>query len=229
VGLQSSAWFAGALVLRWRLGPKLFFVQRWAERLLIAAAIIQTVFVQLWWLNPWWGVSPGPISDWPIANELLVAYALPAILAALYALVARGQGFARIGTSAGMAAAGLAFVWVTLETRHAFHPQWLTPFDPDGVFQGVSNAEAYAYSAVWLVFAAALLAVGALRRRPSMRYAALFLLLVITVKVFVFDMAELEGVLRGISFIGLGAALMAIALLYQRLGPALHKDDIAVA
>nr|NIR61393.1 DUF2339 domain-containing protein [Gammaproteobacteria bacterium] len=90
--------------------------------------------------------------------------------------------------------------------------------DADGVRQATSEAERYAYSAVWLLFAAGLLALGAIRRRPSLRYAAIGLLVAVTLKVFVLDMAGLEGALRGISFIGLGVALMAIALLYQRLG-----------
>ena len=85
----------------------------------------------------------------------------------------------------------------------------------------MTDLERYAYSAVWLVFAAALLALGALRGRPSMRYAALGLLIVITLKVFLFDMAGLTGVLRGLSFIGLGGALMAIGLFYQRVLPRL--------
>ena len=36
-------------------------------------------------------------------------------------------------------------------------------------------------------------------------------------KVFIFDMSELEGVLRALSFIGLGAVLIGIGLFYQRL------------
>jgi uncharacterized membrane protein len=35
--------------------------------------------------------------------------------------------------------------------------------------------------------------------------------------VFIFDMSELEGVLRALSFIGLGAVLIGIGLFYQRL------------
>jgi uncharacterized membrane protein len=217
-GLQSSAWLGGALALRWRLGPHLYFVQRWTERLLIAAAILQTLFIQIVWINPWWGPQAWPLDGPPIWNALLLGYLLPGALAAVYALVARGQGFSRIGTAAGLAGAALAFVWATLETRHLFHPVWLTPFDPDGNYQVMTAAEHYAYSAVWLVFAAALLGLGAMRRRPSMRYAALGLLVIVTLKVFLFDLAGLEGFLRGLSFLGLGAALMAIGLLYQRLG-----------
>jgi uncharacterized membrane protein len=226
VGLQSCAWFGGALALRWRLGPRLHFVQRWAERLLIAAALLQTVLVQLLWINPWWGGAPDSIAGPPMVNAMLLAYALPAALAAAYAIVARGQGFRRVGTAAGLAAAALGLAWVTLETRHLFHPDWLTPFNPDvGIFEATGDIERYAYSAVWLVFAAGLLALGALRRRPSMRYAAFVLLVAVTLKVSYDAWGSLEGLLKGLSLIGLGAALMAIAVLYQRLGPRLHAGE----
>jgi uncharacterized membrane protein len=213
-GLLSSTWLAGALLLRWRLGPKLYFVQRWAERLLLAAALVQIVLVQLIAINPWWGPQPSPVEEPPLANAMLLAYALPAVLAALYARVARGQGLARVGTLSGLVGAALAFAWVTLETRHLFHPVDLAWGAPS------TDAERYAYSAVWLAFAGATLALGAIRQRPSMRYAALGLLVLVSLKVFFFDLAGLQGVLRGVSFLGLGGALMAIALLYQRLGGA---------
>jgi uncharacterized membrane protein len=218
VGLHSSTWLAGALLLRWRLGPTLYIVQRWAERLLVAAALIQIVFIQLIAINPWWGLRPSPVEGPPLFNAMIFAFALPAVLAALYARVARGQALARVGTVSGVIGAALAFVWVTLETRHLFHPM-----DLAWGRVALTDAERYSYSAVWLAFAGALLALGAIRKRPSMRYAALGLLVFVTFKVFVFDMAGLAGALRGLSFLGLGGALMAIALLYQRLGGALVR------
>ena len=36
-------------------------------------------------------------------------------------------------------------------------------------------------------------------------------------KAFLFDMSELEGIWRALSFMGLGAALIGIGLVYQRL------------
>ena len=52
---------------------------------------------------------------------------------------------------------------------------------------------------------------------PAQRRLALGLLLAVTVKVFVFDLAGLGGGLRALSFLGLGAVLMAVAALYQRV------------
>ena len=41
--------------------------------------------------------------------------------------------------------------------------------------------------------------------------------MVAVAKVFLFDMSELEGVLRALSFIGLGVVLIGIGLFYQRM------------
>jgi uncharacterized membrane protein len=41
----------------------------------------------------------------------------------------------------------------------------------------------------------------------------------VVAKVFLSDMAELEGVLRALSFIGLGGALVGIGYAYRRLRP----------
>jgi uncharacterized membrane protein len=43
-------------------------------------------------------------------------------------------------------------------------------------------------------------------------------------KVFLLDLAGLEGVLRALSFLGLGAALIGIGLVYQKLVFARRPD-----
>jgi uncharacterized membrane protein len=45
----------------------------------------------------------------------------------------------------------------------------------------------------------------------------------VVAKVFLSDMAELEGVYRALSFLGLGAALIGIGYAYRRLRP-LHEE-----
>jgi uncharacterized membrane protein len=41
--------------------------------------------------------------------------------------------------------------------------------------------------------------------------------LIAVLKVFLIDMSNLEGILRALSFIGLGAVLIGIGLFYQRI------------
>ena len=57
---------------------------------------------------------------------------------------------------------------------------------------------------------------GVLLKSQVLRIASAVLIAVAVAKVFIFDMSELEGVLRALSFIGLGAVLIGIGLFYQR-------------
>ena len=74
----------------------------------------------------------------------------------------------------------------------------------------------HGYSAVWLVYGAYLLALGVLRDLRSLRYASLLVVLAAVLKVFLLDASHLDGLLRVLSFFGLGVALIALAWVYQR-------------
>jgi uncharacterized membrane protein len=69
---------------------------------------------------------------------------------------------------------------------------------------------------VWLVYAGALLALGFHRSDARLRHAALAIVSITVIKVFVWDMAELTGLYRAASFLGLGLCLVGIGYLYQR-------------
>ena len=70
---------------------------------------------------------------------------------------------------------------------------------------------------VWLLLGVLLLAVGSKLDSKSIRLASAGLVLIAVVKVFLIDMANLEGILRALSFIGLGAVLIGIGLFYQKI------------
>ena len=55
-----------------------------------------------------------------------------------------------------------------------------------------------------------------LRSQPA-RLASAAVIALTIVKVFLIDMAALTGIFRALSFIGLGAVLVGIGWLYQRL------------
>jgi uncharacterized membrane protein len=80
-----------------------------------------------------------------------------------------------------------------------------------------SEAENYAYSAVWLALGIVLLAIGLWRASRELRVASGFFVVAAVLKVFLYDLAQLEGILRALSFIGLGAVLVGIGLVYQKL------------
>jgi uncharacterized membrane protein len=145
-----------------------------------------------------------PIAGGAAVNALLVAYALPAALTAW---------LGRRLSSAPMRLAAILwfFAYVSLETRRCFNDAAI------GDLNGVSDAEVYAYSAVWLALGLALLAYGVARGSREVRYASAFFVVATTLKVFLYDLSGLEGALRAFSFIGLGLALIAIGLVYQKL------------
>jgi uncharacterized membrane protein len=107
-------------------------------------------------------------------------------------------------------ALALLFAFVTLSVRHAFHGSQLDDFL-------VTDAENWTYSAVWLLFGIALLLSGMWRRSATVRAASGLVIAAVICKVFLLDMAALTGVLRAASFLGLGATLILIGRLYQRL------------
>jgi uncharacterized membrane protein len=209
MGGYALAWLGFALSLAARFGarprPVIFFAELTAAG---AAALLVLVFGGLV-LNPWWGDAPSAAPGWPILNVLLVAFGLPAALLGAYAILKRRQGFAERAAIAGAAAVVFVFLNVTLEVRRLFHP-----FDMAAA--AMRPLEAWAYTAVWVAFAGALLSLGLMRRKPSLRYASLAVLLAAIIKAFGFDMSALTGVLRALSYLGLGAAIIAVALVYQR-------------
>jgi uncharacterized membrane protein len=72
-------------------------------------------------------------------------------------------------------------------------------------------------SGAWLLLATGLLLAGIRTADKALRVAGLALLTATVCKVFLVDAAELEGVLRILSFMGLGVALIGIGMLYGRV------------
>jgi uncharacterized membrane protein len=70
---------------------------------------------------------------------------------------------------------------------------------------------------VWLGFGVLLLLAGVLLRSQPTRLASAAVVLITVAKVFLFDLAVLQGAFRALSFIGLGLVLVGIGWLYQRL------------
>jgi uncharacterized membrane protein len=143
-------------------------------------------------------------------NLVMLGYGIPAILAAILALVVRNSRPLAYRGIAATAAVGLTLAYLSLEIRTLFHGAILT--------RGVtSDAEQYTYSAVWLMFGVLLLVTGFLLRSQPARLASAAVVALTIAKVFFIDMAGLTGIFRALSFIGLGAVLVGIGWLYQRM------------
>lgn len=87
-----------------------------------------------------------------------------------------------------------------------------------GTYWGVDAelAEALSISGFLMLYGAALLAAGFWRRMAFVRWQGLVLLAFTIFKVFLYDMRSLSAGYRVLSFIGLGALLMAVSFAYQK-------------
>lgn len=220
--VQTAAWLGigYGLYVRRNLGDRK--VLDVAAMVLRGIALLHLIFVQVIMQSPlWWHVDVGAV---PIFNTLALAYLLPAIFAALYAWSASVRGDRITFYVSAVAALALTVLWLSLEVRHAFHGRYL-----DG--GTVTNAEQYAYSAVWLLFGAALFAAGLKLNNKPLRIAALAIFALTVAKAFLFDMSNMTGLFRALSFLGLGAALLGVGYLYQRfvLQPDDDEDEQATA
>lgn len=74
----------------------------------------------------------------------------------------------------------------------------------------------FTYSAFFMAFGAALLIIGFWRRSAFLRWQALVLLAVSIGKVFTVDLSQLSQGYRILSFLGLGALLLAVSFAYQK-------------
>ena len=114
----------------------------------------------------------------------------------------------------------LALIALTWEASDYFDRQWMAHSDarPDTVnyYGQLRIARDFSYSATWLVYGAALTAIGFWKRSAFVRWQSLVLIAVTIVKVFVYDVSALEKGYRILSFIALGAVLLAISFIYQR-------------
>ncbi|GAB5486825.1 MAG: DUF2339 domain-containing protein [Parasphingorhabdus sp.] len=90
-----------------------------------------------------------------------------------------------------------------------------------------TSTETYLYSAGLLLLAIAWLMRGIKSANALMRIAGLLLLTIITFKVFLVDAAQLDGVLRILSFLGLGIALIGIGWIYGKVMKREHEEEAA--
>ncbi|WP_354670560.1 DUF2339 domain-containing protein [Aquibium sp. ELW1220] len=188
----------------------------------LAAAVLSVVLIAIrhfGTLNP---LFTGEPTGWLLLFDLLLlAYLLPAAAAAGLAWFAQGRRPRWYSVMLALTGAALAFAWVSLTVRRLFQGENLA------IWRGLSQLETYAYSAVWLALGVGILVLGVRVSSQVLRIASGLLVALAVAKVFLFDLSELDGVLRAVSFIGLGAVLIGIGLFYQRLLVGAAKRDAA--
>ena len=109
-------------------------------------------------------------------------------------------------------AALLVFAYATLSVRRLFQGEYIGALARHSARSRPMPIRRCGWRWAWRCWSA-----GCLLKSQVLRIASAALIVIAVAKVFIFDMSELEGVLRALSFIGLGAVLIGIGLFYQRM------------
>ncbi len=109
----------------------------------------------------------------------------------------------------------LALVALSAEAVGYFESRRVLGGDAAGQ-RDVELSKQLSLSVVWALYGAGLLLVGRVRRSRLLRLMALALLGLTTLKVFLLDLSALDRAYRIVSFIVLGAILLAVSYLYQK-------------
>jgi uncharacterized membrane protein len=172
----------------------------WAWRILGAGALVLGAIILVF--NP---AFTGASVDVP---TLLAAYLVPGVLAVLARPFIVNGTIRRVLGIYGVIA---GFVWITLQIRFLFHPAHM-----DVIFGSIDDAELWAWSGAWLLYGIALMIVGIRTSTRELRLAALAVVGLVCAKVFLIDMADLTGLWRVLSFLGLGLALIGLGVVHRR-------------
>jgi uncharacterized membrane protein len=205
--LNQALFVAGWLICSGRLPvPSLDERIRWrAGTALTALAAARLVWFDMLIHNPL--LEAQNVGSWPLLNLIPAAYLLGAFW--LYRARRGADGRLRSGAWLILALASLV-LGAILIVRQLFQGALLN--GPD-----LPSAESYGYSLAGLMLSIALLLAGIRLPDKALRLAGLVLLTATTVKVFLVDAGALEGVLRILSFLVLGIALIGIGKLYTRV------------
>ena len=184
-------------------------VFRYGSMVVGALSVLSVLSAHFVGLNPYF--TGELLGSWPFLDLLLVGYLLPGIAYGGLAWYARDRRPLPYVTMLALAGVALVFAWFTLSVRRYWHGEGIADW------KGFLQPETYSYSVVWLLLGVLLLAIGSKVDSKSIRLASAGLVLIAVIKVFLVDMANLEGILRALSFIGLGAVLIGIGLFYQKI------------
>ncbi|HEX3559520.1 MAG TPA: DUF2339 domain-containing protein [Pyrinomonadaceae bacterium] len=189
-----------------------FKALRYAGLTLLVAATIKVLTVDLTFYAAPWHV--------PVINQTFMAFALLVIAYALAArLYARGAGAVeeeRAFVPALVVVANVLAVVALSAEAAGYFDAGRGPLADAMRLRDLELAKQLSLSVVWALYGAGLLVAGRVWRLRLLRLMSLALLSLTTLKVFFRDLSSLDRVYRIISFIVLGAILLAVSYLYQR-------------
>jgi uncharacterized membrane protein len=195
---------------------------RYAALALLVAATAKALALDLRFYAAPWHV--------PVLNQTFMAFAL---LVAAYALAARLYAREELPNEESAVAPVLVVIANVLAVV-ALSAEAAGYFDAgraslaDAVrMRDLGLAKQLSLSVVWALYGAGLLVAGRVLRRRLLRVMSLALLSLTTLKVFFWDLSSLDRVYRIISFIVLGAILLAVSYLYQKSQQRAAEEDEA--
>ncbi|WP_407833729.1 DUF2339 domain-containing protein [Vibrio rotiferianus] len=146
----------------------------------------------------------------PVFNMLSLGWLLPAIvlLVTTYKRWNTLQVPRPVVASFGLI---LAAIWLGMSIRQFWQPISMTLAQPTGM------AELFTYSIAGLIVGGLLTWVGATRKAMTIQRLGLAVLACVALKVFLWDVRSMDGFWRAISFLGLGASLIGLGWLFQKL------------
>ena len=109
---------------------------------------------------------------------------------------------------------------ITLTAQSESYWQQQGGTSPDATF-----ARGLTLSVLWAAYAGLLIVLGIRKRYPPIRYFAIGLLAITIGKVFLSDLSELEGIYRVLGLLIVGAILLVVSFLYQRVTRAAATED----
>ncbi|HEX8353342.1 MAG TPA: DUF2339 domain-containing protein, partial [Pyrinomonadaceae bacterium] len=188
-----------------------FAAARYAGLALLAAAAVKVLAFDLRYFDAVWHA--------PVFNHTFMAFALVvAACAAAARLYARGGGAGEAESVLPVLVVGanvLALVALSAEAVGFFEARTAAGAD-EAARRDLGLAKQLSLSVVWALYGAGLLLAGRARRARLLRLLGLALLGLTALKVFALDLSALDSAYRIVSFIVLGAILLAVSYLYQK-------------
>ena len=219
LGLLAALWSTMALAQIYRMqgGSKFERGLRWTLAALLAVIAAGTLALRFAFANPLYG---DPVIGAPFFSSLALAY-LP--MAAVLALAAwklpNLRVYPRVALAIGGAFYGVAYLGLSI--RHFWRGSDLS-------LNGFTDPELYSYTIAMLLASAGMLVVAFWKRAAWLRKLAMASIALTIAKVFFVDMAGLSGLLRVVSFMGLGLALLALTWLDRVMSAQWEKGEAEV-
>ncbi len=202
----------GGMGLAWYNRAKANQLLKYVAFFMVGAAIFRFAIFDLILFNPLYraqAVGPAPIANLAVIHCLLLAITCW-LMSQLYKNATNRPSSQDWSMPFAIASMAIQIGAALVAVRQWAHGSIFADM-------AVTTGENYLYSVALMLLALAWLALGIVNGTRFLRLCGLGLLTLVTLKVFLIDAAALEGILRILSFLGLGIALIAIGWAYGRL------------